>query len=633
MPKLALIFALALPLAASGQGIVTVAPQQCVWRAGDNPAWAATSLDESNWQPYTQFPLIPDQPRYWIRCHLAPDLFAGLTHPALEVRRLAAWELFLDGEQIARNGNLESGEFGMNAIRILPVPASLASRRPTVLALRVTQRYVAPGRGINSPTPEIRAGDRSAVENDRAGFLLGIMPNELSRDLPFIAIGLGGLFLIVFSLPGGSRPEAIVFGVSCIAAGLAFLNFLCAAMMFNVPGVVYLGISAGASAISFQTQCLFPFAVARRRLPKVLWLPISTWIISAALQLVEFFAPLPAAFRMDGVSESWMVPVNFAAVALTVTAPLLAFWPWNRVPARMRTIAAVATAFLLTQSLFFAILFAAEFTPRIFKTWMFPASTITQFVAIAAIIALILRDQRQTALHRAVLAGEMQAAGEIQRMLAPTTIDTAPGLKIDVAFHPMREVGGDFYLCRVLPDGRQRILLGDVSGKGAAAAMAATLLLGAAAARDSDSPAALLARLNRVLLENRLSGFATCLCADVAPDGAVVLANAGHLPPYLDGCEITLDPALPLGIALNTDYAETKLALSLGKSLTFLSDGVVEARNQAGELFGFERTRDLSTQSAETIAQAAQFHGQEDDITVLTLAFAPALAPIGVVHA
>ena len=98
MPKLALLFALALPLAASGQGVVTVAPQQCVWHAGDNPAWAATSLDESNWQPYTQFPLIPDQPRYWIRCHLAPDLFAGLTHPALEVRRLAAWELFLDGE-------------------------------------------------------------------------------------------------------------------------------------------------------------------------------------------------------------------------------------------------------------------------------------------------------------------------------------------------------------------------------------------------------------------------------------------------------------------------------------------------------------------------------------------------------
>jgi serine phosphatase RsbU (regulator of sigma subunit) len=213
----------------------------------------------------------------------------------------------------------------------------------------------------------------------------------------------------------------------------------------------------------------------------------------------------------------------------------------------------------------------------------------------------------------------MQAASEIQRMLAPAAIDTAPGLKIDVAFHPMREVGGDFYLCRVLFDGRQRVVLGDVSGKGAAAAMAATLLLGAAAARDSDSPAALLAHLNRVLCENRLSGFATCLCTDVAPDGAVTLANAGHLPPYLGGSEIASGSALPLGLDSNTNYPETRFQLPQGAQLTLLSDGVAEARNSEGELFGFDRTAAASTGSAEEVARAAQSYGQEDDITILTV--------------
>jgi serine phosphatase RsbU (regulator of sigma subunit) len=410
-----------------------------------------------------------------------------------------------------------------------------------------------------------------------------------------------------------------VFGVSSAAAGLAFLNYLCASMMLNVPVVVYLGLSAVTSAASFLTQYLFPFSVARRRLPYIFWLPMSTWIISTAWQLAEFFAPFSVAFRMDGVGNSWLVPANFCAAALTVAAPLSAFWPWNKIPPRMRTIAAVATAFALTQSLFFTIVFITQFTHTSFASWMFPASSITQFAAIAAIVILILRDQRQIALHRASLAGEMQAAGEIQRMLAPATIDTAPGLRIDVAFHPMREVGGDFYLCRVLVDGRQRVLLGDVSGKGAAAAMAATLLLGAAAARDSDSPAALLAHLNRVLLENHLGGFATCLCIDVAPDGTATLANAGHLPPYLDGSELAVENSLPLGLDSNTAYPETRFQLPQTAQLTLLSDGVAEARSPSGELFGFERTAAASSGSAEEVAKAALSYGQEDDITVLTM--------------
>ena len=85
-----------------------------------------------------------------------------------------------------------------------------------------------------------------------------------------------------------------------------------------------------------------------------------------------------------------------------------------------------------------------------------------------------------------------------------------------------------------------------------------------------------------------------------------------------------MDPSLPLGIAPDAIYSESTLHLAPGDTLTFLSDGVVEAQSPTGELFGFDRTAAISTQPAEAIAHAAQQFGQEDDITVLTLRYAPA---------
>ena len=98
------------------------------------------------------------------------------------------------------------------------------------------------------------------------------------------------------------------------------------------------------------------------------------------------------------------------------------------------------------------------------------------------------------------------------------------------------------------------------------------------------------------------------------------MANAGHLSPYRGGTEIPLDPGLPLGIVPGVEYLESARDLAPGVKLTLLSDGVVEARNSSGQLFGFDSTRAISMQSAASIASAAQAFGQEDDITVLTIA-------------
>jgi serine phosphatase RsbU (regulator of sigma subunit) len=122
------------------------------------------------------------------------------------------------------------------------------------------------------------------------------------------------------------------------------------------------------------------------------------------------------------------------------------------------------------------------------------------------------------------------------------------------------------------------------------------------------------------MVETGDGGFITCVCARVTEHGEVTLANAGHLSPYRNGEELPVCPGLPLGIVPEQTYEERAFQLDPGDRLTLLSDGVLEAKNASGELFGFERTLAISAQTAESIAGAALKFGQEDDITVLTLA-------------
>jgi serine phosphatase RsbU (regulator of sigma subunit) len=121
------------------------------------------------------------------------------------------------------------------------------------------------------------------------------------------------------------------------------------------------------------------------------------------------------------------------------------------------------------------------------------------------------------------------------------------------------------------------------------------------------------------MLARSHGGFTTCLVLRVSPNGQVTAANAGHLPPYLQGREVALESGLPLGLSADTQFKETTFRLAENEQLTLVSDGVVEARGAQGELFGFERTAAMARESAEQIAGAAQRFGQSDDITVLTV--------------
>jgi serine phosphatase RsbU (regulator of sigma subunit) len=220
------------------------------------------------------------------------------------------------------------------------------------------------------------------------------------------------------------------------------------------------------------------------------------------------------------------------------------------------------------------------------------------------------------------VAAELGAAREIQQRLVPAVLPQVKGYTIEAAYFPAQEVGGDFYQVFAQGEAAQLVVVGDVSGKGLKAAMTSTLALGAvrALAQEGLGPGVVLTRLNRQMVETGDGGFITCVCARVTEHGEVTLANAGHLSPYRNGEELPVSPGLPLGIVPEQTYEERAFQLDPGDRLTLLSDGVLEAKNANGELFGFERTRAISAQAAESIAGAALKFGQEDDITVLTLA-------------
>jgi sigma-B regulation protein RsbU (phosphoserine phosphatase) len=216
------------------------------------------------------------------------------------------------------------------------------------------------------------------------------------------------------------------------------------------------------------------------------------------------------------------------------------------------------------------------------------------------------------------LQAEFETAREMQQRLVPPAVDV-PGFHIESAYQPAAHVGGDFFYIRPDEQASVLVVVGDVSGKGLKAAMTVSSIIGALRTMPVLAPARILAALNRGLVGQMGGGFVTCCVARIGADGAATIANAGHLSPYLAGTELLVAAGLPLGILAGAEYEESHFQLRPGQPLTFLSDGVIEARNQNGELFGFERTRAVSTASAEEVAHAAQAFGQEDDITVLTV--------------
>jgi hypothetical protein len=244
-------------------------------------------------------------------------------------------------------------------------------------------------------------------------------------------------------------------------------------------------------------------------------------------------------------------------------------------------------------------------------------ATVADFVGLLAIVVIIffrfLRIQRD----RERASSELAAARNVQELLIPQEKINTPGFEVDSVYNPAAEVGGDFYHVEPTHEGGLLVVIGDVAGKGLKAAMNVSMVMGALRRSAERSPSKILESLNRVLEGS--DGITTCQAVWFAANGEVVMANAGHLPPYLNTQEVNLPGGLPLGVLPEVSYPEVRLYLHPGDRLLLMSDGVVEARQSSGELFGFDRVHNLSNQSAFYIADAAKSFGQEDDITVLAV--------------
>jgi serine phosphatase RsbU (regulator of sigma subunit) len=221
------------------------------------------------------------------------------------------------------------------------------------------------------------------------------------------------------------------------------------------------------------------------------------------------------------------------------------------------------------------------------------------------------------------IAQEREAGRQIQLILLPDQLDQSRYFTVECAYCPAEQVGGDFFQQIADDDGGMTLVIGDVSGKGLMAATMVSLLVGAIRAEASHgaNPATLLSSLNERMMGRSRGGFTTCLAARFSSSGLMTVANAGHLPPYLNGNEMDLPGALPLGILEGAEYETTTMQLTAGDLITFMTDGVPEAQTRTGELFGFERTREVSTEPADRIAEAACSFGQSDDVTVVTAEF------------
>jgi hypothetical protein len=239
---------------------------------------------------------------------------------------------------------------------------------------------------------------------------------------------------------------------------------------------------------------------------------------------------------------------------------------------------------------------------------------------LAVLTILILRFTHTRSLEERY-ASEVEGARSVQQYLIPDDLPRVPGFALESAYHPATEVGGDFF--QILPnleDGSVLVILGDVAGKGLEAGMLAMLLVGSVrtAASFTVDPAVILSTLN-----NRLygRGNATCLALHITADGFATLVNAGHLPPFLNGRELPMEGSLPLGTIPDLDFPVMQFQIEADETLLLMSDGIIEAQNPEGELFGFDRTADLLQRSntAASLADAAQTFGQGDDITVLAI--------------
>jgi phosphoserine phosphatase RsbU/P len=588
------------------------------WRthAGDQTAWAASDFDDSSWQLTTlgeSHPPTPgkyDERWYRLRINLPAD------HPPLALLVIAG-----DGTyEVYWNGHLLPGARLRSAwgasrdpkARAMPIQGSGSG----VLALRVR----VPNSSLFHWAPttiQVFLGTQDLIDYAaRANQSEWLNRYVISWALDLLQ-ALAAIALILLFLFQRDHREYLWMGLNLLflangGASLTPAMFVCV----TLPAIYLSPITQIEFTFSFAGQ---PVTRIWRAYQGLLLLAVATLPALLWIGKIDFFP-------YQAVEASLLVPATF------ILPVLLFVWyrrgnreaGWLIVPSLLPLLS-ICIIDLGLLGLWLGLPWLAVLINRIpigaLSFWAPDPANLLYLLALG--IVIFLRFNR-VSLQQARAAQELEAAQRVQSLLLRAAHADSRWLRTEAVYRPAAEVGGDFFHIAQI-EGLSRIVIGDVSGKGLGAAMLVSALIGALDADRNADPAAVLKQLNELLLARQQGGFATCLCAVLAPSGETAFANAGHFAPYLNGKEEDLANGLPLGIVADAEYPETTLELVPGDTLTMLTDGVVEARNKTGELFGFERAAAISTESAQNIAGAAQSFGQEDDITVLTVRYVPVL--------
>jgi len=605
-------------------------------QVGDDPAYALPAFDDSKWVPVNENSRLRDYFPHnqsavvWQRFHVTVDS----TQTGLALQEYfgpRAFQIYVNGLLLIQSGQVQPyAPYTRRAHLIVRIPEAQLRTGSLVIAMRTSATLSEWGSSsAGFPASALTLGEESAMQNEALLDDIGTYTEWVIQS--FIGFAVGLVALALFSAHRQQREYLWVFVMGVMVVGQLPLTLYETA--YNVPADWLTLKTVMGFGVNLSFILLFQ-AVLRMRFGKMLWLVIGGALLMDAASSIAFYhgaISTPLYQIVDIPLEivlAFLLPLLLLSQlrrnreARVLLIPMLLFSLSEYVTyalAMMKQIPALRAAALASEG------FVNSLHVGIFSISLNCLSNMG-FSASLAII-MVLRSNRMSR-QQALLEGELQAAREVQQVILPEQIEPVPGFTVESVYQPAQQVGGDFF--QILPDTRGGLLLvvGDVAGKGLPAAMLVSVLVGAirTAASYSQAPDEVLAQLNERLVGRSHGGFATALAAHITADGWVTIANAGHLSPYLDGGEVELPGALPLGVVAGADYETTSFHLPHGSRLTFYSDGVVEAQNDKGELFGFDRAKALSTEPAIDIANAAKLFGQSDDITIVAIERESALA-------
>lgn len=632
------------PAAAPATNVVPAAMHGIVqldgpWRfqMGDDLRWAEPNFDDSAWPAVTPDRTLSDQgfETYagyaWYRLrvqppqlHLGPLAGNAPLHLLVTSHNTGQLAVYINGIEVGHSRGMTGAP---RMYRSPPFEVTLPqvnAGAPLVIAIR---SWAAPGVQISHGLLErAEVGTREDVADRLALAIARHWDQHVIAEMivAFLFLGVACLGMILY-MAQRHHSEYLWLALLCLSTTamdtVELLNQL-ALIPTSVFEVLNLWTGRIFMAVTVEFVLRFTGAskrqVARVFQVSVLVLPvlsllnletayqvlsITAEVVFCVLICVMLFRSWRRGFREAGIM---LVPFFLAATADSIDTVLDYMSMRNWVSQR-----------LASHHFHFGPI---EFTTGLAGYMIFLTSLIA--VILYRFVRVSQDEQRSTA--------EIAAARSVQAMLIPTQLPSNRYFMLESAYVPANGVGGDFFQVLPVEDGSLLIVVGDVSGKGLQAAMNASTLVGAFRNELSHDPATILNHLNHVMFgsgpgldaviaKDSVATFATCLCARIYRNGAMDIANAGHLSPYRDGREMEIPPGLPLGVIPEMTYQQTRFQLEQGDRVIFLSDGVVEATNAQGELFGFERTQQVSNEPARYIAQTARRFGQNDDITVISI--------------